>query len=114
MQPRKRVGGFFGFGTYGIAVYHGSIRNLPKFIRLKFATDPSSDFVINSKKPTARCIDCGWKFNFQKTVACPSCSGQHTIPLSDEDPLGNPITWITFILVLGGLLRLFYYFGIEM
>jgi hypothetical protein len=114
MKPDKRLGGFFGASQYGSSVYHGSIRNIPKFIKLKFAREPFSEFVINSKEPTARCIDCGWKYNFQKTLTCPSCSSQSTIPLSAEDPLGSPITWIISILVLAGLLRLIYFIGFEL
>ena len=114
MKFDKRVGGFFGVGHFGASVFHGSFRNIPKFIKLKFARAPFSEFEINSKEPTARCIACGWKYNFQKTLICPSCSSQKTIPLSDEDPLGSPTTYIISFLMLAGLLRLIYFIGFEM
>ena len=41
--------------------------------------------------PTLRCLDCGCKYNFQKTITCPRCKSEKSFPLEKEDPWSDPV-----------------------
>ena len=93
--------------------FYGSIRNIPKYFKLRLGKMPL-DFTINSKDPSVRCTACGWKYNFQLVTKCPACDGNKAVELSFEDPISNPINWLIAMFLLAGFFRLLYFIGFEL
>lgn len=46
-------------------------------------TDTQISILSTSKNANVRCVDCGWKYNFQRVSLCPICFGERTYLLSD-------------------------------
>jgi hypothetical protein len=63
---------------------------------------------VLSKGANVRCLDCGWKYNFQSTTQCPICTSEQTYLLSNGTFLASVLT-ISFVLTLScGALALAY------
>ena len=65
-------------------------------------------FKALSKGANVRCLDCGWKYNFQSTTHCPICTSERTYLLSNGTFLTSALT-ISLVLTLScGALVLVY------
>ena len=61
-----------------------------------------------SSDANVRCLDCGWKYNFQSTTQCPICTSERTYLLSNGTFLTSALT-ISLVLTLScGALVLVY------
>ena len=52
-----------------------------------------------SRDANVRCLECGWKYNFQSTTQCPICTSERTYLLSNGTFLASALT-ISLVLAL--------------
>lgn len=79
-------------------VYWEVKKNKPEFVELRSF----------SQSPNVRCIDCGWKYNFDKSSHCPLCSSEKTYLLSHGSFLGSVFVYVGAGLFFLGFLVLIY------
>lgn len=74
-----------------------------RFKYLKWKLENKKNFTEEFKeaisKPTLRCLSCGCKYNFQKTVLCPKCKSDKSFSLDKEDPWSDPVLHVTIGLI---------------
>lgn len=69
---------------------------------------PRAEFQALSKGANVRCLDCGWKYNFQSTTHCPVCTSDRTYLLSNGTFLASALTISLVVALSCGILMLAY------
>ena len=67
-----------------------------------------AEFQALSKGANVRCLDCGWKYNFQSTTQCPICTSERTYLLSNGSFFTSVLTISLVVALLCGILILAY------
>jgi hypothetical protein len=74
------------------------------FWKLKNRKTLSLEFLTAIEKPNLRCLSCGCKYNFQKSVNCPKCKSDKSFSLDNEtlftDPVAHIVVGLISIIVL--------------
>ena len=102
---------YFGMSNSGKVRITPPAHTLIKYrVYLKYFYDKKkfTEIQVVSRKANVRCIDCGWKYNFDKTSACPVCESERTYLLSNGSFLGSLFIYASAGLFFIGLLVLTY------
>jgi hypothetical protein len=67
-----------------------------------------AEFQALSKGANVRCLDCGWKYNFQSTTQCPICNSERTYLLSNGTFFAGALTIALIVIAFCGILILAY------
>jgi hypothetical protein len=79
--------------------YKGSIRSWLLKLRLHFDDHLGQEILRVSKDPNLRCLECGWKYNFQLISQCPICRSERSRMFLDDDPFSNPFAIVFYTLI---------------
>jgi hypothetical protein len=77
----------------------GSISSWLLKFRLHFDNRSGEEILRVSKEPNLRCLDCGWKYNFQLILRCPICRSERSRMFLDDDPFSNPFSIVIYTLI---------------
>jgi hypothetical protein len=61
-----------------------------------------------SRDANVRCLDCGWKYNFQSSTQCPICNSERTYLLSKGTFFAGALTIALIVITFCGILILAY------
>ena len=88
------------------------IRHLNRVFSIKAlnknAGVPRAELQALSKGANVRCLDCGWKYNFQSTTQCPICNSERTYLLSKGTFFAGALTIALIVITFSGILILAY------
>jgi hypothetical protein len=62
-----------------------------KLANKKYFTE---EFKLDISSPSLRCLDCGCKYNFNKSAVCPKCKSDKSFQLDKEDPWSDPVVHV--------------------
>lgn len=80
------------------------------FVKVKIMKSATTKEVLpeSSKRANVRCIECGWKYNFQATSQCPICASDKTYLLSNGSFLASAATISIIVAAFCALIVLAY------
>jgi hypothetical protein len=80
---------------------------LNRLIRSRI-TIPQSELRAVSKDANTRCLNCGWKYNFQHSESCPICQSEKAYLLARGTFLYDLLTIIVVAIAMFSLVLLAY------
>lgn len=89
-----------------------TIGNMLKVLLIKTGqrktTKSRKEIAVLSSYANVRCLDCGWKYNFQSTTQCPICNSERTYLLSKGTFFAGALTIALIVITFCGILILAY------
>jgi predicted Zn-ribbon and HTH transcriptional regulator len=79
--------------------YKGAFRSWLKRISFLIRISDGSEIMKVSRDPTVRCLECGWRYEFNLATKCPVCSSDRARLLTAEDPYSKPWNIVFYTLI---------------